>query len=183
MSRQEARDDDRSREPSSEGASEASDPRGRRALLGAFVASVLVILATAWFWPGSGHRSVATARLARAVAEEIALDHTEEPGIEFAGSDYESLRGSMDQLDFPLVNPRRLEGRGLRLVGARYCSIHGNPAAQLWLETASGESVTLYQTPLVETLEKLPPRELQVPGLWIDFWQEEGVLLAMVRKP
>lgn len=167
----------------SEGEVAAPDVRGRRAALAAFAASVLVILVTAWLWPGSDHRSAATARLAGAVAEEVALNHTKELGVEFAGSDYDTLRNTMDKLDFSLVAARKLEGRDLRLVGGRYCSIQGNLAAQLRLETPTGKTVTLYQTPLVEKLSKLPPRELQLRGLRIDFWQQDGVLLAMARTP
>ncbi len=161
----------------------APDPRGRRAVLLAFVASVLGILAAAWLWPGSSHRSLATARLARTVAEEIAVCHSEESGSELIASDTGSLRDAMDELDFALVDARRLEGLGLRLVGGRYCTIQGNLAARLRLESASGKTVALIQTPLVEKLSKLPPRELQLGGLRIAFWQEEGLLLAMVREP
>ena len=71
----------------------------------------------------------------------------------------------------------------LRLLGARYGSIGGRLAAQLYLEDDDGEAVTLVQTALVAELEEIEWAELRAGGLRVDLWKEDGVFLAMARTP
>lgn len=162
--------------------SERHRPRlgGGLVVLVAFVATVASILAVAWLWPRTDHRSVASGRLAVAVGEEIASGHEAELALDVLATDLGELGPAMDQLEFRLVEARRLEGRELRLVGGRCTSIQGHPAAQLRLLSPAGDIVTLVQTPLAADLAALPPRQLHLRGLRIDLWQEQGMLFAMV---
>ncbi len=120
--------------------------------------------------------------LARPIADEIAMNHNKRLDAEFETVSYAELRRTMNRLDFSLIEPRRASEDGLRLVGARYCSIRGQLAAQLRLETDDGKRVTLYQTALTGALEGLET-QVRAGGLAIELWQEDGVFLGMARGP
>ncbi len=120
---------------------------------------------------------------AEAIADEIAMNHNKRLDVELEATSYGELRRAMDRLDFSLVEPSRAGEHGLRLTGARYCSIRGQLAAQLRLETDDGEHVTLYQTALTGDLESLRRTRLRSGGLVIDLWQEDGVFLGMAQGP
>ncbi len=121
--------------------------------------------------------------LGRAIADEIALNHQKQFAADFEATSYGELRRVMDKLDFALAEPTRIAGDGARLVGARYCSIQGQLAAQLRLEAADGERLTLYQTARTQELAKLGETQLEAGGLVIDLWQEGGAFLGMARAP
>ncbi len=124
-----------------------------------------------------------TGAIVRSIASEIAMNHNKGLDVEFETASYADLRRIMDRLDFSLVEPGRVGAGSLRLVGARYCSIRGQLAAQLRLETDSGESRTFYQTTLTDDLKGLEWTGTLYDGLTIELWQEGGVFLGMARGP
>ena len=119
----------------------------------------------------------------RVIADEIAMNHNKRLDVEFVSTSYAELRRAMDRLDFSLVEPRRSDAEGWRLAGARYCSIRGQLAAQLRLETDDGEIVTLYQTAWTDDLNGLDGRQIGAGGLAVELWQEDGVFLGLAREP
>jgi hypothetical protein len=120
-------------------------------------------------------------RLSRAVASEIlGHDRRKEP-IDFPAASFDALQGAMPKLDFALVEPRRLKEEGLRLVGARYCSIRGGLAAQIKLRGANGEIRNLYQAPIRPRLRALAGGEIDVDGARVTIWREGNVMLGMAR--
>lgn len=78
-------------------------------------------------------------------AREIALNHRKQLGEEFVATDFDGLRRQMHKLDFALIEPASVRALGLRVTGARYCSIQGNLAAQIHLSDGKGRRYTLYQ--------------------------------------
>lgn len=143
-------------------------------------AAALVVLASSlWIVLGQWH----TGSIARSIADEVALNHRKNLTADFEISSYGLLTQAMDKLDFSLVEPARAGEERLRLVGARYCSIRGQLAAQLRLETLAGEPVTLYQTAMTRDLERLGSAQLQSKGLNIDLWHEGGVFMGWARSP
>ncbi len=115
-------------------------------------------------------------------AQEVALNHKKQLGVEFSGTDYESLRTQMSKLDFVLAAPTRLQNAGLRLVGARYCSIQGHLAAQIKLQDDRGQEYTLYQTHLPSPVPTLAAEDYSVNSVRIQEWQEAGLFFALARS-
>ena len=111
------------------------------------------------------------------------MNHNKRLDVEFEAASYGELRRVMDRLDFSLIEPSRTGDVSSRLVGARYCSIRGQLAAQLLLETGDGRNVTLYQTALTHDLESLASTRLRSGRLTIELWQEDGVFLGMAQGP
>lgn len=165
------------------------NPRSGRHRLGQRVwmtvlasAALVALLVVPWMrstWQSQG----AMDELASRVAEEIAMNHSKGLDVEYATGDLAELRRHMHKLDFALVESRRLQERGLTLVGGRYCSIQGRLAAQLSLQTATGDPVTLYQTALVDDLAVLPEHPEGTRGVRIELWNEEGVFFGLARSP
>lgn len=124
--------------------------------------------------------SVPTERqLVANIAQEIAINHQKQFAIEFSGDNYTKLNGVMEKLDFTLVDPVRLKTRGLEILGARYCSIQGQIAAQIRLRNSAGVSFTLYQTTSAERFKKLAEQMQIVDGVAVEMWNEEGVFLGI----
>ncbi|MBI3777251.1 MAG: hypothetical protein HY273_17195 [Gammaproteobacteria bacterium] len=116
-------------------------------------------------------------------AREIALNHKKQLAVEFPDTDYASLRTQMSKLDFVLTAPSRLPIEGLRVVGARYCSIQGHLAAQVRLQDRDGRSYTLYE----RTSHGMPPLEAaqqhMIDGVQIQEWQEAGLFFGFAASP
>lgn len=114
-------------------------------------------------------------------AQEIALNHRKQLEAEFVATDIESLRAQMGKLDFSLIAPARLASSGLRIVGARYCSIQGHLAAQLKLENDAGELYTLYQTHDAGLISSGDQRT-EVGNVDIVLWEELGMFFGLAKS-
>lgn len=120
--------------------------------------------------------------LSQLVSKEIALNHNKGLMPEFNSIDYAALASAMDKLDFSPVQPDEVDVSGLQLIGARYCSIHGQLAAQLKLKDSKGNLVTLYQTQLNPELNQLPQTSYQVNGVDVQQWQEAGLFFGLAKS-
>ncbi len=117
--------------------------------------------------------------LAILVSEEIALNHNKQLAIEFNAKNFAELRKQMTKLDFSPISSSRLENAGLNFLGARYCSIQGQLAAQIKLANKDGSIQTLYQTQLNNKLQSLPEKNYVVDGVRIKQWQENGLFFGL----
>jgi anti-sigma factor RsiW len=118
---------------------------------------------------------------ARMVALEIAVKHLRSESVQIPGSDYGSVSQRMPRLDFRICEPRRLERVGYRLLGARYCSIQGQTAAQLTLRSPSGDIATLYEAAREGKLRNLETGEYDTEGVNVFLWNENGVLMGLAE--
>ena len=146
-------------------------PRGIAAAV-----ALIAVLASALAW-----RTMIAPDWAALAAREVALNHRKHLAPEFEASDYDALRAAMGKLDFVLLAPQRLSEPGLRITGARYCSIQGNLAAQIKLRDARGREYTLYQTHLKPDSDFANEREYVIDGVRIRQWQEGGLFLAIAQ--
>jgi len=115
---------------------------------------------------------------ARLVAYEIAVHHLKDEPVEFAGEELASISRQMAALSFELLAPSRVDARS-RPIGARYCSLGGQRAAQIKLRDPSGRILTLYETAAGERFRGLPSGEIDVPGVRVRLWQQDGLLLGL----
>ncbi|MBI5209236.1 MAG: hypothetical protein HY927_04595 [Elusimicrobia bacterium] len=121
--------------------------------------------------------------LAQAVAAEIARNHNKRLNVEFRAAAFDALERQMGKLEFSLLEPLRVKQRGLRLIGARYCSIQGQPAAQLRLQDKDGRPCTLYESAAVPALAGVPETQVEVNGVRVELWQESGLLMGLAGPP
>ena len=120
--------------------------------------------------------------LSQLVSKEIALNHNKGLLPEFNSTDYVALATAMDKLDFSPIQPNEIDVSGLQLIGARYCSIHGQLATQIKLVDSNGDLVTLYQTQLNQELSQLPEGSYQINGVSVQQWQEAGLFFGLAKS-
>ncbi len=125
---------------------------------------------------------ISTHELAAFVSKEIALNHNKRLAPEFVAQDYTLLTQQMDKLDFRLLASDRVRDLDLQLIGARYCSIHGQLATQLKLIDEEGVLHTLYQTQLNDELSRLPEDTYLVNGVKVEQWQEGGLFFGFAES-
>ncbi len=119
--------------------------------------------------------------LVRLIAGEVAHHHNKRLAVEFERNEYEKLSNEMSKLDFALVASERLDGSQLRLLGARYCSIQGQLAAQVKLLDTRDRTFTLFQTRSFRRIAELTDATLEVDGVEVEMWNEGGLFFAIAR--
>ncbi len=148
--------------------------RGRRILVAACAAMIVALLWTDW-----RARPARGPSLVRAIATEVAANHAKSRPLDVEASSFSELRRAMDRFDFTLVQPESPHCADLTLVGARYCSIQGRPAAQIRLSDERGETFTLYETRDDASFVELREAELVVDGSIVRIWRGDGLLFAL----
>ena len=153
---------------------EASERRGASGRRGRGLRTAAVVLALALPLALLG-----LAALDSSIRHEVAENQLKQRAPEFDRQAVGELQPLMADLDFALVESRRVRERQLRVVGARYCSIQGQLAAQLQLEDAQGARWTLFQAPLRGRLRATRSSVESLEGVRVELWRESGVLLAL----
>ena len=117
----------------------------------------------------------AASALASRAAHEIALNHRKQFAIEFTGRGFDGLAAQMPKLDFQPFQPNRVRRHGYRFVGARYCSVGGQVAAQIRLQDRYRRKLTLYQFRPGSEFEELRESRIDVDGVSVQIWREGGL--------
>ncbi len=146
----------------------------------AIAVSVLVVIFSAIYTLQP--KGISPAELTELVSKEIALNHNNRLALEFQVNDYHELSLKMDKLDFAPLSPQGPLTAGLKLIGSRYCSVHGQLAAQVALQDKKGRLYTLYQTALNDDLSRIPEGEHVVNGVMVQQWQEAGLFFGLARN-
>ena len=122
------------------------------------------------------------------IAYEVSKNHLKLKPLEVHSEQLSVLSDYLSLLDFKLVNTSILSGADWELLGARYCSIQGNTAAQLRFKNKqTGTVETLYQAPYnADQFSDLPSLENNKhpitefsKGMGVTIWIEKGVLFAL----
>ena len=125
------------------------------------------------------------------IAYEVSKNHLKLKPLEIDSNQLSDLSDYFTQLEFKLVHTKILSDPNWELLGARYCTIQGNTAAQLRLKNKqTGIIETLYQAPYsasqfskVPILENnQPPLKEYAKGIGVDIWVEKGVLFALTNN-
>lgn len=116
------------------------------------------------------------------VSQEVELNHNKQLAAEFVSNSYSTLATAMNKLDFELTAPEHLARKGYQLLGARYCSIQGQIAAQLKLHNPQGDSMTLYITKINDELASLNNKNQLREGLLIQNWYEDGLFFSLASS-
>lgn len=122
-----------------------------------------------------------SASLSERVADEITMNHLMNLAVEYSSSDINQISAAMTELGFSLRQPTRSELAGLTLIGARYCSIQGQIAAQLKYQDQNKKITTLYQTQSNPLLENLAFSDEDHDGVQIIVWREGDIVYGLAR--
>ena len=150
-------------------------PAQRRWHLASVLAVVVLGFSAWWAWQPFYDQGAWPIR----AAQEIALNHKKQLREEFVASDFNGLRDQMGKLDFTLAEPDRLRSLGLRVIGARYCSIQGHLAAQIQLSGAQGRRYTLYQTHVTDQVKPGFEQATTVEDIEIVQWREGALFFGL----
>lgn len=147
------------------------------------VAPVVFLLLLGAFYLGRNWRPMLPGEmsggiLAQSVSREIAMNHRKQLNLEFSARDYAALQAQMGKLDFALAPPSNPAASSLHVVGARYCSIQGQLAAQIRVRDSAGTVYTLYETRLTDKLRAVSG-EVKTEGVGIRLWSEEGLFYGL----
>ncbi|MEO1236778.1 MAG: hypothetical protein AAFX76_08330 [Planctomycetota bacterium] len=168
----------------------ASGRRGQRAWsrwAAAAAVGLAGLLAGAAWWasgpaPPPESPPESTPEWATLVAREIALNHNKALGPDYAAAGFDELASMRVKLGFTPFEPAGWEERGLRLVGARYCSVQGCMATQMRVVDGDGEAWTLYQVRPDERLARLNDSVVAVDGVEVELWREAGLVMGLARS-
>jgi len=105
------------------------------------------------------------------VIQEVVMNHNKQLNPDYVTNDISILNANMKKLDFQIIASRNRKFSGL--VGARYCSIQGQIAAQLRFDDSS----TLYVTKLNDSLDSLPEKKsITDDDIETELWHENNLL-------
>jgi len=111
---------------------------------------------------------------------EAAMNHITKLQVDFASSSLADLKSSMSELDFALRLPTRTAPDQINLIGARYCTIAGNLAAHLrFNHPTTKQQLSLFMTPIADELKHMLSEQVQIEGVNVRLWQENGLFYAM----
>ena len=79
------------------------------------------------------------------IADEAAMNHLKRRPLEVQGIELAQIQPYFGELTFRLIDPSAVSSAQAELLGGRYCSVRGVPAAQLRLHDPQGRTETLYQ--------------------------------------
>jgi len=121
-----------------------------------------------------------SAAFERAVCAEVVMNYEKHSPMQVLSSHYSDVQAALNRLDFSIMpaNSRILEA--YRLVGGRYCSIQGVPAAQLRVQDIrSGQERTLYAVKAVGTLQDVNSTIDHMDGVRVEVWRHDNVLFVL----
>ncbi len=149
--------------------------------------AVLMLLVVISF----GFREFHQHQLSAEIASEVSYNHNKLKPMEVSGNNFSQVADYFSELEFSPLQSDYLSAGSLTLIGGRYCSIQGSPAAQLRYLDDNGQLVTLFETnydsrkfnflPVHEKGEK--PRVIYSRGYKVNMWIEKGLVMASVQKP
>ena len=118
--------------------------------------------------------------LADTIAREVAIGHNKNYAPDVALS-FPAVCGEMKKLEFTMCDPGKVVA-GCETQGARYCSIQGQPAAQIKV-VKQGRRSTIYQCkddPLFDEIENGEVRV--VDGVEVRMSRENGLLICVATN-
>ncbi|GMR05915.1 MAG: hypothetical protein BMS9Abin25_0492 [Gammaproteobacteria bacterium] len=148
-----------------------------------FVAVVTLFMMSQFPWDASKD-------MPRLIAEEVVKNHLKLKPLEVKAETINAIRGYFSKLEFMPVESNMVSGKGMQLIGGRYCSLQGITAAQLRMKQGRNLQ-TLYQTQyLPEVFGQLPQLEkgeapliVYAKGIKVKIWVEKGLLFALTQAP
>lgn len=121
--------------------------------------------------------------IGRAVCAEVVMNHMKHSPLEIFSSHYSEVQAALSRLNFSIMPANSTILETYRLMGGRYCSIQGVPAAQLRVrDIHSGKECTLYAVKAAGKLQDVTPTVDSMDGIRVEVWRQDDVLFALAEK-
>ena len=118
----------------------------------------------------------------QAVCAEVVMNYQKHSPMQVLSSHYADVQAGLNRLDFSIMPANARILQAYRLVGGRYCSIQGFPAAQMRVQDmASGKECTLYAIKAVGVLHNVNSTIDRVGGVRVEVWRQDDVLFALAE--
>lgn len=126
------------------------------------------------------------------IATEVSKNHLKLKPLEIESAQLADIRHFFAGLDFIPIESQRLIGGRHQLLGARHCSISGQEAAQLRVQSPGiSEPSTLYMAHYVPEIhgreagqyDAFAPLLRQNRGLQVEIWVEQDLLMVWITPP
>jgi anti-sigma factor RsiW len=119
----------------------------------------------------------------RTVCAEVVMNHVRHSPLEIISSHYSEVQAALSRLDFSIMPANSTILETYRLMGGRYCSIQGVPAAQLRVQDIrSGKECTLYAVKAAGKLQHVTPTVDSMDGIRVEVWRQDNVLFALAER-
>jgi hypothetical protein len=131
------------------------------------LASIMAVVLLITFLPGNPSLEK--------MAQEVIYNHNKNMPSKVTLNNLGAINGHLEKLNFTVVHSRRLAAD--TVVGARYCSLGGNIAAQIKMKRGK-DFYTLYQAKVDGVDQTQLPYRFKRDGVEVLIWQEGDVLFA-----
>jgi anti-sigma factor RsiW len=119
----------------------------------------------------------------RAVCAEVVMNHMKHSPLEIISAHYSEVEAALSRLDFSIMPANSTIRETYRLMGGRYCSIQGEPAAQLRVQDIrSGKECTLYAVKAAGKLQGITADVDSMDGIRVEVWRQDNVLFALAER-
>lgn len=113
------------------------------------------------------------------VMKEIARNHSKNEQSLFYPQSFTEIQAKLPKLNFQVIASRKLDPSEWEVVGAKYCSIHGEIAAQLKIRNRSNSKIyTLYQSKDTGEITN-ESRSENIDGVDVKIWTENGLIMGL----
>ncbi|MGF1507927.1 MAG: hypothetical protein ACFB9M_00340 [Myxococcota bacterium] len=113
----------------------------------------------------------------RQLAAEVWTHHVAAKPVDVMEQSLEALGGRMPRLDFRLRSSARIDD--LETLGARYCSLEGQLAAQVALRDGEGRPHTLYVTAYTRRFAEVSDAVVELDRGQVHIWREGDLIYAL----
>jgi anti-sigma factor RsiW len=118
----------------------------------------------------------------RAVCAEVVTNHMKHSPLEVISSHYSEVQSALSRLDFSIMPANSAILETYRLIGGRYCSIQGVPAAQLRVQDIrSGKECTLYAVKAAGNLREVTATVATMDAIRVEIWRQDNVLFGLAK--
>jgi anti-sigma factor RsiW len=119
----------------------------------------------------------------RAVCAEVVMNHLKHSPLEVISSHYSEVQSALSRLDFSIMPANSMLLETYQLMGGRYCSIQGVPAAQLRVrDVRSAKECTLYAVKAAGKLRDVIASVESMDGIRVEIWRQDNVLFALAER-
>ncbi len=124
-----------------------------------------------------------SATVVEKIAYEVATQHVKLKPLDISSDKFIEVQSYFEKLDFRPVRLEQIQGA---LIGGRYCSLLGEPAAQFRYIDKSGNEQTLYQAEYAsvqfnELANNTAPETIYAKGVPITIWMDKGIVFALTQ--
>lgn len=154
------------------------------------MAAILVIAVMATVFGVDQFNDYKKQNIIRLIVAEVVKNHSNLKPLEVTSDKLVSVSSYFDGLSFSPYSSKFESVASVlntSLIGGRYCSIQGNTAAQLRMQSSEGVFSTLFQTNETNLFSDIPAMTDQntikefKDGFEVQIWREKGLLMVYVK--